>query len=86
MNSINKEVNYSDGTSSIIEITSNDNHKVNLNNKYILANKKITKDKINNSILLSDIGIHSKGFVSIAFLATIISIISFIAMIFSFKI
>ena len=86
MNSINKEVNYSDGTSSIIEITSNDNHKVNLNNKYILANKKITKDKINNSILLSDIGIHSKGFASIAFLATIISIISFISIIFNFKI
>ena len=84
MNSINKEINYSDGTSSIVEITSTDNYRVNLNNKFVIANK-YTKKK-NNSLLTSDIGVNSRGFVSITILATIISIIAFIIMTISFRI
>lgn len=86
MNYINKEINYSDGTSNIVEITSNDNHQVNLNSNYILANKKIKTNKFKNSILGTDIGINNKGFADIFFLATLISIIAFIIMIFSFRI
>lgn len=84
MNSTNKKINYSDGTSSIVEISSTDNYHVNLNNKYVIANK-YTKNK-NNSLLTSDIGVNSRGFASITILASIISVISFIIMILSFRI
>ena len=84
MNSTNKKINYSDGTSSIVEISSTDNYHVNLNNKYVIANK-YTKNK-NNSLLTSDIGVNSRGFASITILASIISVIAFIIMILSFRI
>ena len=84
MNLINKELNYSDGTSSIVEISSTDNYHVNLNNKYVIANK-YTKNK-KNSLLTSDIGVNSRGFASITILASIISVIAFIIMILSFRI
>ena len=86
MNSINKEINYSDGTSSIINISSNDNYRVALNNKYVLANKNYQTSKFKNSILGSDIGIKSSGFANITFLATMISIITFCLMIISFRV
>lgn len=84
MNLVNKKINYSDGTSSIVEISSTDNYHVNLNNKYVIANK-YTKNK-NNSLLTSDIGVNSRGFASITILASIISVIAFIIMILSFRI
>ena len=84
MNSTNKKINYSDGTSSIVEISSTDNYHVILNNKYVIANK-YTKNK-NNSLLTSDIGVNSRGFASITILASIISVIAFITMILSFRI
>lgn len=84
MNLVNKKINYSDGTSSIVEISSTDNYHVNLNNKYVIANK-YTKNK-NNSLLTSDIGVNSRGFASITILASIISVIAFIIIILSFRI
>ena len=84
MNLVNKKINYSDGTSSIVEISLTDNYHVNLNNKYVIANK-YTKNK-NNSLLTSDIGVNSRGFASITILASIISVIAFIIMILSFRI
>ena len=84
MNSTNKKINYSDGTSSIVEISSTDNYHVILNNKYIITNK-YNKNK-NNSLLTSDIGVNSRGFASITILASIISVIAFITMILSFRI
>ncbi len=86
MNYINKQINYHDGTRSIISITSEDNYHVNLNKNYVIANKDIKTNKFKNSILGSDIGIGSKGFVSVAALATIISIIAFVTMIISFRV
>lgn len=84
MNSTNKKINYSDGTSSLVEISSTDNYHVNLNNKYVIANN-YTKNK-NNSLFTSDIGVNSRGFASITILASIISVIAFIIMILSFRI
>jgi hypothetical protein len=50
VNSTNKKINYSDGTSSIVEISSTDNYHVNLNNKYVIANK-YTKNKNNHTMI-----------------------------------
>ena len=86
MNFINKEINYSDGSSTIVNITSEDNHQVNLNKNYVLANKNIETNKFKNFILGSDIGVNSRGFANIATLATLISIIAFISMILSFRV
>lgn len=86
MNSIEKEINYSDGTGSIINISSSDNYHVNLNNNYVLANKHYKINKFKNSILGSDIGFKSNGFANITFLATMISIIVFISLILAFRI
>ena len=86
MNSINKKINYSDGTSSIINISSSDNYHVVLNKNYTLANKNIKTNRFKNSILGSDIGVNSRGFASVTALALLISLISFIIMIICFRI
>ena len=74
-----RDIKNEDGTEETIIITSNDNHTLNLNQTYKLANhtqKKENKfvNKFKNSILGADIGVKSGGFSNVAILATIIAI------------
>lgn len=79
MNNFTRDIKNDDGTEETIVITSNDNHTINLNRTYRLANHKEKKEnklvkKFKGSILGSDIGIKSGGFSNIAILATIIAV------------
>lgn len=79
MNNFQRNLKNEDGTEETIIITSNDNHTLNMNKTYKLANhaqkkeSKLTR-KFKNSILGADIGVKSSGFSNIAILATIIAI------------
>lgn len=74
-----------------LEITSNDNYKLNIPTSYKLI-KPITKKEnklvntFKNSILGTDIGINSEGFSYIAILSTILAIGVLITMYISWRI
>ena len=79
MNNFQRDIKNDDGTEETIIITSNDNHVLNMNKTYKLANhtqKKESKlaQRFKNSILGADIGIKSGGFSNVAILATIIAV------------
>ena len=79
MNNFEKDIKNEDGTEETIVITSQDNHVLNMNRTYKLANHKEKKEnflvkKFKGSVLGSDIGITSSGFSNIAILATIIAV------------
>ena len=79
MNNFQRDIKNEDGTEETLVFTSNDNYKIDTNQKYKLANhqekkeSKLTK-KFKNSILGTDIGYKSSGFSNIAILATIIAV------------
>lgn len=79
MNNIQRDLKNEDGTKETIIITSNDDHVLNLNQTYKLANHNFRKEnkfvkKFKGSILGSDIGVKSSGFSNIAILAAIIAV------------
>lgn len=79
MNNIQTNLKNTDGSIETLVITSHDNYELNMNKKYILANKEFKKSNkivnaFKNSILGVDIGIKSKGFSHVAILSTIIAI------------
>lgn len=68
-----------------LEITSNDNYILNIPSSYTLVKPTTKKENkvinsFKNSILGTDIGIHSEGFSYIAILATILAIGALIMM------
>lgn len=79
MNNFERNITNDDGTEETIVVTSNDNHTLNMNKTYKLANHTQKKEnkfmkKFKNSILGADIGVKSAGFSNIAILATIIAV------------
>ena len=79
MNNISKDFVNDDGTNETMIASSNDEYKLNMDKKYVLANRSQKKEsklskRFKNSILGTDIGIKSKGFSSIAILATVIAL------------
>ena len=86
-NTIRKTIKNSDGSTSLVEISSNDNYFVNIGNNYKLIrfnnnNKKSFKD----TILGGDIGINNHGFVSMTLTALVIAISVFAILMYSFRI
>ena len=75
MNEIDKNYVNEEGTEEKIVATSNDNYRVNIGNNVKIANhkedSKLVK-KFKSSLLGYDVGIKSKGFSSIAALATVL--------------
>lgn len=86
MRIISREIKNNDGTVDRIIARSSDGYGVSIGTNYKLANRYNTKRKFNDSILGSDIGIHSYGFISIAIASTIIAISVFLILLLSFKI
>lgn len=82
----NKVVRNRDGSMDTIEITSNDNYTVKIGANYKLANYEGPKNRFKNSIIGSDIGIHSKGFISVAIISTLLSLGVILALYISFRI
>lgn len=90
MNNFSRDIKNEDGTEETIVITSNDNHVLNMNQTYKLANHTQKKEnklvkKFKGSILGADIGIKSGGFSNIAILATIIAVGAICAMYFLWR-
>ena len=90
INNYQKDIKNEDGTEETLIITSTDNHPLNLNQTYKLANhtqKKENKivNKFKNSIFGADIGTKSEGFTNVAILATIIAIGSICVMYFLWR-
>ena len=84
MFSINKIVKYNRGECEL-NITSNDKYRVKLPKNYKLVNH-YSSNILKNTLLGSDIGINSEGFVTITVISTLIAVASFIMMILSFRI
>ena len=79
MNNISKDFVNDDGTNETMIASSTDDYKLNMDKKYVLANHNQMKEsklskKFKNSLIGSDIGIKSKGFSSVAILATVIAL------------
>ena len=78
-------IKNSDGSTDRIVVTSTDNKNIMIGNNYKLvkfSNKKTFKD----TVLGSDIGIHSSGFINVTIIATLLAISTFILMYLTFKI
>ena len=79
MNNISRDFTNDDGSNETMVASSSDEYMLNMDKKYILANRKEKKEsklakKFKGSILGADIGIKSKGFSSVAILATVIAL------------
>ena len=85
-NTIRKEIKNSDGSSSLVEISSNDNYFVNIGNNYKLIRYGNNKKSFKDTILGGDIGINNHGFASMAIVALVIAISVFAILMYSFRI
>lgn len=86
MNTIKKEIKNKDNTSDIIFAKSDDNYDVMVNDNYKLIKLGNNKSKFSETILGSDIGIHSHGFISVVTISLIITIILVALMYSNFRI
>ena len=90
MNNISKDFVGDDGVNETVVASSSDNYELNMDKKYVLANRKEKKEsklakKFKGSILGADIGIKSKGFSSVAILATVIALAALIVIYFMWR-
>lgn len=90
MNNIIKDFTNDDGTNETMVASSSDGYQLNMDKKYVLANRKEKKEsklakKFKGSVLGTDIGIKSKGFSSVAILATVIALAVFVAIYFMWR-
>lgn len=90
MNNYQKDIKNEDGTEETIVITSNDNHTLNMDQTYRLANHTKRKEsklakKFKGSFLGADIGYKSGGFSNVAILATIIAVAALCIMYFLWR-
>ena len=81
-----RDIKNRDGSVDTIEITSNDSYTVNICANYKLANYEGPKNRFKNSMVGSDIGIHSKGFISVAIISTLLSLSMIIIMYINFRV
>ena len=78
-------IKNNDGSVDRIIATSNDNRNIMIGKEYKLvkfSNKKAFKD----TLLGSDIGVHSSGFINITIMSTVIAIATLVLMYISFRI
>ena len=90
MNNISKNFVSDDGVNETVVASSNDDYQLNMDRKYVLANRKEKKEskltkKFKSSLFGADIGVKSKGFSSVAILATVIALAVFIVIYFMWR-
>ena len=69
-----------------LSITSNDNYKVKLGDYVLVGRPNKITSKFHESLLGCDIGINSKGFITITSIASLLVIMSLTIMYFAFRI
>jgi len=90
MNNISKDFVNEDGTHETVVASSNDNYKLDLDRKYVLVNRGQKKEskfakKFKNSLIGADIGVKSKGFSSVAILATVVALAALVVIYFMWR-
>ena len=86
MNTFKKEIKNRDHTVDIVFAKSSDNYDISIGDNYKLIKFSNNKKAFNDSLLGSDIGIHSKGFASILTISIIIATLAIALIINSFRI
>ena len=81
-----RDIKNRNGSVDTVLITSDDSYTVNIGTNYKLANYDGPKNRFKNSVIGSDIGIHSKGFVSVAIISTLLSLSMIIIMYVNFRV
>lgn len=86
MNTFKKEIKNKDNSVDIVFAKSSDNYIVIINDNYKLIRFNNSKSTFKNSILGTDIGIHSKGFTSVVAISIIIAVGLMAIMLINFRI
>ena len=68
------------------EFSSNDELKVNIDSNYTLVRFDKARKDFGNSLLGSDIGVKSRGFINVAVMSSFLAVATFIILILSFRI
>ena len=74
MNTFKKEIRNNDKTVDIVFAKSNDKYDVMINDNYKLIKFSNNKKSFTDSILGTDIGVNSKGFISVISISLIIAV------------
>ena len=83
---ISKEIRNNNGTIDKIIATSYDDYEMSISNEYKLVKIAGRKGTFKDTLLGSDIGIHSKGFINVAIFSMLISVSVIIFMYLSFRV
>jgi len=83
---INKRIINNDGTIDEIKATSSDRYDMSIGENYKLVKIAQRKNTFNDTILGTDIGVHSKGFMNIAIISTLIAVGVIIFMYLGFRV
>ncbi len=86
MNTFIKKIKNNNGTMDKIFASSNDDYGIMIGSNYKLIKFYDGKKSFKDTLLGSDIGIHSHGFVNVAIISTLLAIGAFITMYLSFRI
>ena len=86
MNRIIKSIKNKDGSIDKIIAKSYDNNEIIIGNNYKLIRFSGNKKSFKDTLLGSDIGFHSSGFISVSIISSIIALALFISMCPSFRI
>ena len=86
MNTIKKEIKNNDNTVDIVFAKSSDNYDVMIDDNYKLIRFNNNKNIFKDSIFGYDIGVHSKGFIRIVGVSSIIAVGLITIMLISFRI
>ena len=86
MDNIIKEIKNKNGTIDVVMANSNDNYDVKISNNYKLVKFSHSRKSFKDSILGTDIGVHSSGFTTIALISTLLAIGMMALMYLSFRI
>ena len=85
MNTLNSFIKNNDGTIDMVEANSTDNYHIAIGSNYKLV-KFVNKKTFKDTFLGADIGIHSKGFMNVVVISSLIAIAVIIFMYLSFRI
>ena len=86
MNIIVKNIKNSDGSIDKIMAKSYDNTKLSIGSNYKLIKFSESKKTFKDTLLGSDIGVHSTGFINISIISILITLCLFMSMLISFQI
>lgn len=86
MNTFSKQIKNKNGTIDKVIANSNDNYDVMISDNYKLIKFSGNRKTFKDTLLGTDIGIHSNGFINVAIISTLLSLGVLVTMYLSFRI